>query len=44
MEDVENYRNNGYIYGKLEDYSDLIDLDGFKEIKNYIRLILLVLN
>jgi hypothetical protein len=36
MEDVENYRNNGYIYGKLEDYSDLIDLDGFKEIKNYI--------
>ena len=36
MEDVENYRNNGYIYGKLEDYSDLIDLDGFKQIKNYI--------
>jgi Rps23 Pro-64 3,4-dihydroxylase Tpa1-like proline 4-hydroxylase len=36
MESVENYRNNGYIYGKLEDYSDLIDLDGFKQIKNYI--------
>jgi Rps23 Pro-64 3,4-dihydroxylase Tpa1-like proline 4-hydroxylase len=36
MEDVENYRNNGYIYGKLEDYSDLIDLDAFKQIKNYI--------
>jgi Rps23 Pro-64 3,4-dihydroxylase Tpa1-like proline 4-hydroxylase len=36
MESVENYRNNGYIYGKLEDYSELIDLDGFKQIKNYI--------
>jgi hypothetical protein len=36
MESVENYRNNGYIYDKLENYSDLIDLDGFKEIKNYI--------
>ena len=36
MEDIENYRNNGYIYGKLEDYSDLIDLDGFKKIKDYI--------
>jgi hypothetical protein len=36
MESVENYRNNGYIYGKLEDYSDLIDLDAFKKVKNYI--------
>jgi hypothetical protein len=36
MESVENYRNKGYIYDKLENYSDLIDLDGFKEIKNYI--------
>ena len=36
MESVENYRNSGYIYGKLEDYSDLIDLDGFNSIKKYI--------
>ena len=36
MESIENYRNNGYIYGSLEDYSDLIDLDGFKQIKDYI--------
>jgi hypothetical protein len=36
MESVENYRNNGYIYGKLEDYSDLIDLNGVKDIKKYI--------
>ena len=36
MESIENYRNSGYIYGKLEDYSELIDLDGFKQIKNYI--------
>jgi Rps23 Pro-64 3,4-dihydroxylase Tpa1-like proline 4-hydroxylase len=36
MKDIENYRNNGYIYGKLQDYSDLIDLDAFKQIKNYI--------
>jgi hypothetical protein len=36
MESVENYRNSGYIYGKLKDYSDLIDLDAFKQIKNYI--------
>jgi len=36
MESIENYRNNGYIYGSLEDYSDLIDLDGVKDIKKYI--------
>lgn len=36
MESIENYRNSGYIYGKLEDYSELIDLDGFKQIKDYI--------
>lgn len=36
MESVENYRNNGYIYGKLEDYSDLIDLNAFNDIKHYI--------
>ena len=36
MESIENYRNSGYIYGKLEDYSELIDLDGFKQIKYYI--------
>jgi hypothetical protein len=36
MESVENYRNSGYIYGNLEDYSELIDLDGFKQIKDYI--------
>ncbi len=36
MESVENYRNTGYIYGSLEDYSNLIDLDGFKQIKDYI--------
>jgi hypothetical protein len=36
MESIENYRNNGYIYGKLEDYSELIDLNGFNEIKYYI--------
>jgi Rps23 Pro-64 3,4-dihydroxylase Tpa1-like proline 4-hydroxylase len=36
MESVENYRNNGYIYGSLEDYSELINLDGFKQIKDYI--------
>ena len=36
MESIENYRNKGYIYGRLEDYSDLIDLDGFTKIKNYI--------
>jgi hypothetical protein len=36
VESIENYRNNGYIYGSLEDYSDLIDLDGFKQIKDYI--------
>lgn len=36
MESIENYRNNGYIYSKLEEYSELIDLDGFSKIKNYI--------
>lgn len=36
MESIENYRNSGYIYGKLEEYSELIDLDGFNKIKNYI--------
>lgn len=36
MESIENYRNNGYIYDKLEEYSELIDLDGFNKIKNYI--------
>jgi hypothetical protein len=36
MENIENYRNNGYIYGSLEDYSDLIDLDGVRDIKKYI--------
>jgi len=36
MESVENYRNNGYIYGSLEDYSELINLDGFKQVKDYI--------
>ena len=36
MENIENYRNNGYIYGSLEDYSDLIDLDGVKDIKKYV--------
>jgi Rps23 Pro-64 3,4-dihydroxylase Tpa1-like proline 4-hydroxylase len=36
MESIENYRNSGYIYGNLEDYSELIDLDGFKQIKDYI--------
>jgi Rps23 Pro-64 3,4-dihydroxylase Tpa1-like proline 4-hydroxylase len=36
MESVENYRNNGYIYDKLENYSELIDFNEFKEIKKYI--------
>jgi Rps23 Pro-64 3,4-dihydroxylase Tpa1-like proline 4-hydroxylase len=36
MESIENYRNSGYLYGNLEDYSELIDLDGFKQIKDYI--------
>lgn len=36
MESVENYRNSGYIYGDLNHYSDLIDLNGFNEIKKYI--------
>lgn len=36
MENVENYRNSGYIYGDLNNYSDLIDLNGFNEIKKYI--------
>ncbi len=36
MKSVENYRNNGYIYGSLEDYSELINLDGFKQVKDYI--------
>lgn len=36
MESIDNYRNSGYIYGKITDYSDLIDLDGFKQIKKYI--------
>jgi hypothetical protein len=36
MESIENYRNNGYIYGSLEDYSGLINLDGVKDIKKYI--------
>jgi len=36
MESIENYRNSGYIYGDLNEYSDLIDLDEFNEIKKYI--------
>jgi Rps23 Pro-64 3,4-dihydroxylase Tpa1-like proline 4-hydroxylase len=36
MESIENYKNSGYLYGNLEDYSELIDLDGFKQIKDYI--------
>ena len=36
MESIETYRNNGYIYGKLEDYSELIDLNEFRKIKEYI--------
>ena len=36
MDSVENYRNNGYIYGNLEDYSELINLDEFKQVKDYI--------
>ena len=36
MESIENYRNSGYIYDSLENYSELIDLDKFKEIKDYI--------
>ena len=36
MESVENYRNKGYIYDSLENYSQIIDLNGFKKIKDYI--------
>lgn len=36
MESIENYRNNGYLYGKITDYSNLIDLDGVNQIKDYI--------
>lgn len=36
MESIENYRNNGYLYGKITDYSDLINLDEFNQIKDYI--------
>ena len=36
MENVENYRNSGYICGNLQDYSHLINLDEFNQIKQYI--------
>ena len=36
MENIETYRNSGYIYGNLNDYSHLIDLNGFNQIKEYI--------
>ena len=36
MIDVKKFREQGYIYDSLENYSELIDFDAFKEVKKGI--------
>jgi hypothetical protein len=36
MRNIEQYKNDGYLYDSLENYKDLINFDEFMKIKNFI--------
>ena len=36
MIDVKQYRETGYLYDSLENYTDLFSFEDFKEVKNFI--------
>ena len=36
MRNIEQYKNDGYLYDSLENYKDLINFDEFTKIKNLI--------